>query len=238
MSRTCIKCSKGVVHDISICLKNYVGSSKGMEATSATRITNRLFETGKVVIAKHVGDDDSSCHLVVRHSFIELIGKEKMQSADWPRYNGESKANPPDNGLLPVGHPPIIFRADKGHRVRNYAKSFFALSLKPKKEKKGFPSVDAEQEMKGRMSWTLCLHAGDTFEEFQKAVLAVLEQHFGNHDLCGEWCKEKYVSDAEKTKLRLQCKDKSTNMYLHFKTHQDQFITRKTPFVNCTTPMT
>ncbi len=136
MSQTCIKCSKGVDHDISVCPKNYVGSSKGMEATGSARITKRLFEAGKVVIGEHVGDDDSSCRMVMRHSFQELIDAGKMQLADWPRYNGKSKGKKPDNGLLPVDHPPIVFRADKGHQVRNYVKFFFALSVKPKKERK------------------------------------------------------------------------------------------------------
>jgi hypothetical protein len=40
MSTICIKCSKGKVHDIDVCPKNYNGSSKGMEA----RIVRKLFE--------------------------------------------------------------------------------------------------------------------------------------------------------------------------------------------------
>jgi hypothetical protein len=53
-----------------------------------------------------------------------------------------------ENGLLPVHHPPINFKADsKGHRIRNYVKHFFALSLRArsKKDKMGCTSVDAER---------------------------------------------------------------------------------------------
>ncbi len=91
MSQTCIKCSKDVDHDISVCPKNYVGSSKGMEATGSARITKHLFETGKVVIAKHVGDDNSSCRMVMHHPFQELIDAGKLELADWPQYHGKLK---------------------------------------------------------------------------------------------------------------------------------------------------
>jgi hypothetical protein len=65
----------------------------------------------------------------------------------------------PDHRLLPIDHPPFNFKANKGHCVHNYAKFIFAMSLKPKKDKKGCTSMDAK-ETKRQMSWTLHLHAG------------------------------------------------------------------------------
>jgi hypothetical protein len=44
MSSVCIKCTKGIAHDATICSKNYTGSSKGMEASGAAKIVIRLFE--------------------------------------------------------------------------------------------------------------------------------------------------------------------------------------------------
>jgi hypothetical protein len=43
--------------------------------------------------------------------------------------------------------------------------------------------------MKRRLSWTLKLHSGGTYEEFKRAVQAVLEHHFHNHEFCADWCQ-------------------------------------------------
>jgi hypothetical protein len=196
MSQVCIKCAKGVDHDPEICPKNYEGSSKGIiEPPGSIRLTTKRFDTGKVVIGKHVGDYNSSCRMVMRHSFQDLINTGKMRSDEWPQFKRKKKK--PNNGLLPALHPPIVFRADKGHRVRNYAKFFFCLAGKVKAEKFGCTGIYAER-MKQQMSWTLRLYASGSFEDFQTAVTAVLEHHFNNHNLCGTWCKAKYGSDAEK----------------------------------------
>jgi hypothetical protein len=66
MLQTCIKCSKGMEYDLSICPRNCVGSSKGMEAAGVARIMSRLFETaGRVVTGEHVGDNDLRCLMVM-----------------------------------------------------------------------------------------------------------------------------------------------------------------------------
>ena len=106
--------------------------------------------------------------------------------------------------------------------MRNYAKFFFALALKSKLEKMGCTGVDAER-MKQRMSWTLRLFGGGTFEEFLRAFQAVLEHHFDNHELCATWCTEKSALGTEKKRI-FRCKEKNKDMYLCFKKHHDQFM--------------
>jgi hypothetical protein len=100
-----------------------------MEAAGSGRLTTNLFDTGKVVIGTHVGDNDSSCRMLMCHSFQDLIDEGKMESAAWSRYKGKGKIKKPNDGLLPVLHPPIVFKGDKGHRVRNQKKSTTALVL-------------------------------------------------------------------------------------------------------------
>lgn len=90
-----------------------------MEAVCSGRLTAQPFIAGKVVIGEHLGNDGSSSQMVMRHSFQDLIDAGKMESAAWPQYKGKGKRKKPDNGLLPVLHPHIVFKADKGHRVRN-----------------------------------------------------------------------------------------------------------------------
>jgi hypothetical protein len=107
-----------------------------------------------------------------------LIDSLQWTVDDWPRYaNGKKK---PDNGLLPILHAIIKFLADRGHCRRGHIRVYFAEAGKSKKDGCGCTKTDAER-MKRRMSWTLRLHCGGTYEEFWTAVLAVLEHHFNNH---------------------------------------------------------
>jgi hypothetical protein len=61
MSSACIKCKKGIHHEINVCPKNYEGSAKGMEAAGAAKIVKRLFANGteRCYVARLVTDDDS-----------------------------------------------------------------------------------------------------------------------------------------------------------------------------------
>jgi hypothetical protein len=129
--------------------------------------------------------------------------------------SGETKAKKPDNRFSPVNNPPITFIVDKGHRVHNYAKFFLAMSLKPKKDKKGCTSLDARW-MKGQMSCTHCPHRRGMFKEFKKAITVGLKHHFINQDLCGELCKPNQGSD-------FQCKDKNQEEFVRFKKHHEEF---------------
>ena len=184
MSTVCIKCTKGTIHDKDVCAKNYEGSSKGMEASGAVKIVTRLFEdpNNKCYVCKLVTDDDSSVRKILTHSYKELIDACRMREAEWPRYKGGRKQ--PDNGLLPMLHAIIEFLADKGHCVRGYARVYFVEAAKSIANGCGMTKMDAER-MKRRMSWTLRLHCGGTYEEFRRAVTAVLEHHFDNHEFCG-----------------------------------------------------
>jgi hypothetical protein len=225
MSCICIKCKKGHVHEAAVCPRNYDGSSKGMEAGGAAKIVYRLFanEEEKCYISHLVTDDDSSVRKILTHSYQEMIEAHTSTIDDWPRYsNGQKK---PDNGLLPLLHRAITFLADKGHRTRGYARVLFAESMKSKKNGCGCTKLDAER-MKRRMSWTLRLHSNGTYAEFRKAVLAVLEHHFNNHQHCAEWCKSATgtVEEIRESGLRFRCKVRNKELYLFLKGHHEQFM--------------
>jgi hypothetical protein len=225
MSQVCSKCRQGQQHEDSLCPKNYDGSSKGMEAEGAARIARRLFENYEVFIEEYVSDDDSSCRKILTHSFWDLIFAGRLTEALWPR--SKSGRKKPNTGLLPVEHPNIVFLADKGHRVRSFARKHFALANENTKELKlGCTTVDAER-IKRRLSWTLRLRTKGTYEEFRIAVLACLEHHFDNHDHCLEvWCPAKRATDdsREKHSLRLRCKTKNHEMYAKFKEYHEAFM--------------
>jgi hypothetical protein len=103
--------------------------------------------------------------------FPRTFNSKKIMEAKWPRYTSGLKK--PDNGLLPLLHQIITFLADKGHpHVRLW------VHKSRRREDEASIVVDL-----------LRLHCFRTYEEFRKAVLAVLEHHFDNHNLCSDWCK-------------------------------------------------
>jgi hypothetical protein len=222
MSSVCIKCTKGKAHDPSICPKNYDGTAKGMEAVGAVKILIRIFENKNVrcYIDKLVTDDDSSVRKKSTHSYRELIDAGRMTEAEWPRYDGAGRAKKPDTGVLPIGMPALTFLADKGHRNRSYSSKNFAEAAKSKKAGCGMTKVDAER-MKRRMSYTLRLHTGGTYEEFKKAMTAVLQHHFNDHSFCGDWCPAR---DKPADGFRFRCKERNKDMYEFMSKNHEIFM--------------
>jgi hypothetical protein len=162
MSQVCSKYGKGQPHEDSLCPKNYDGSSKGMEAEGAARIAHGLFEKCKVFMEEYVSDNDSSCRKILTLSFSDLIFAGRLTKGPGQK-SGRKK---PNSGLLHVEHPNIVFLADKGHRMRSFARKPFALANEKTKELKlGCTTVDAQQ-IKRRLSWTLRLRTNGTYKEF------------------------------------------------------------------------
>jgi hypothetical protein len=229
MSTVCNKCRLKITHDADCCPKNYDGSAKGMEACGQARICTDIYSDEELwaYIATLITDDDASVRKILTHSFKALVEAGLMAEEDWPRYGsqeGRGKKKP-DNGLLHILHAAITFLADKGHRVRGYASPIFAEANKSKKNGCGVTKADAER-IKRRLSWTLRLHCGGTYEEFKTAVEAVLEHHFDNHEYCGDWCTSAHGTEEEVREqgFRFRSKTNDHAMYLFLKKHHDAFM--------------
>jgi hypothetical protein len=122
MSSVCIKCTKGLSHEVDVCPKNYTGTAKGMESYGAAKIAQRIFNNPSIQVYIHslVTDDDSSVRRILTHSFKKKVDAGRMAASDWPRHGkNETGGKKPDVGLLPLLHAEIVFLADKGHRNPN-----------------------------------------------------------------------------------------------------------------------
>jgi hypothetical protein len=162
-----------------------------MEATgAAANLVVDLPSDETVYIGDFVSDDNASSQAVLQHSVEDLIEAEKMKKEEWPRYNGKGAVKKPDNGKLPLNHLLINFLADKGHRVRGYAKKYFTLAALCEEKNLGCTKLDAEQ-MTRQTSWALRITPKGTFDKFKTALMAALKHHFDNHEHCGGWCKAK-----------------------------------------------
>ena len=188
MSNTCAKCASNKPHPPELCPKNADCSAKAMEAIGSAKIVQNLFKNYPAYIYEYVGDDDSSTKKVLRHSWKDEVDAGIRREEDFPRNkNGQKK---PDNGLLPIDHPSIIWLADKGHRVRQLANKLFKLS-KLKKDVSECTTMDAER-LKRNLSYAIRTNCRSKSLPIMKAAVnQVVEHHFNNHEACGEWCSVK-----------------------------------------------
>ncbi len=88
-----------------------------------------LFKNFEAYIYKYIGDDNLLTKKVLGHSWQEEMERGLLEDIPW--YSTRKKK--PDNGLLPINHMSIICLADKGHRVRQFARKQFT-SFRQKKE--------------------------------------------------------------------------------------------------------
>jgi hypothetical protein len=218
MSRRCAKCESNKQHPTYLCSKNYEGSSKGMEAEGALRNVRLLYEAHDVFIETFVMDDDSSTKSILRHSWSELIHRGVLDKLDWPKTPSNRKKD--DHGRLPFLHPILDFLADQNHRVQTYASYFFKLSKLSRKITQ-CTANDAER-MKRNFAYFLHMYRKHPFHEFQKAGQAVLEHHFNNHELCGDWCPANKWQGEDKDKmLKYRCKKINAKLYEQMKQIHD-----------------
>jgi hypothetical protein len=220
MSNTCTKCAKDVAHDPDTCPKNVDCTSKAMESIGSSKIVHRIFNNYDAYVYEYVGNDDSSTKKVLRHSWADEKAARIID--DVPRNKNGTKK--PDNGLLPIEHPSIIWLADKGHRVRQFATKLYKLAAKKKADCEG-TSLDAER-IKRNLSYAIRVNCGnEEVATLKTAVESVLEHHFGNHTLCGDWCQVKGLEGEalEEAKLKYRCKEKNNSFYLQVKVIFDEF---------------
>ena len=217
MSNTCAKCSADKPHPPELCPKNVDCTAKAMEAIGSADIVHKVFKNYPAYICEYVGDDDSSTKKVLRHSWQDEVDHGLREEKDFPRNKDGRKK--PDNGLLPIDHPAIIWLADKGHsRVRQFAKKLYKLS-RMKKADCECTSMDAER-LKRNLSYAIRTNCrSGSLPIMKAAVNQVLEHHFNNHEECGEWCKLKPLTgEALATaKLNYRCKVKNEKFYLQVK---------------------
>jgi hypothetical protein len=212
-------------HPRHLCPRNYVGSSKGMEAKGAFKIVNRINTTTGAFILTYVMDDDSSTKAILRHGLAALVASGAMLDADWPLTEGGFRVN--DTGLLPLDQHWLNFLGDKNHRVRTYARFIFHLSRLSAAKSKAHGG-DAER-LKRSFAYFLHQFSKRSWKRFVRSARAVLEHHFNCHKYCDKWCPAKTWNKEDKLKSALKYRDKirDNDLYLQLKTHHDKFTTEE-----------
>jgi hypothetical protein len=230
MSKRCAKCERNKEHLPEMCSKNYEGSSKGMEPTGALRNVLHLWNTLDVYVREYVMDDDASTKTTLKHAYQTLLDAGLFDLADWPKYkNGKKKK---DRGELPALHPIIAFIADCNHRVRSYAKAYFALAEMSQGKSECRPA-DAER-LKKNFAYFLHMYRTAPWEKFRHMSNAVVEHHFNNHEYCEEWCpvlkrKERIrngeIEEDDESQFKYRCKTQNARLYIQVRAYHDTYTT-------------
>jgi hypothetical protein len=170
-------------HDNGFCSKNYLRSSKGMEAHSLLLSAQHLHLNHNCVLETIVMDDNSSLMNILQWYYEAAIAEGILTHAPTTP-GGNKKAN---KGQLPLTHPLWKKLADQNHRLQCLAGKIYNFARKPMGE-----SLCTRAEA-DRLKHNICYAVHEykiyDFSTFKRMVWAVLHHHFGCHETCGPtWC--------------------------------------------------
>ena len=155
------------------CPKNYIGSSKAMEADGALSLVKNLDKetNSKVYVESFVADDDSSIRAILRHP-------SKRGRGRLPKHIREPK-----------------WLADPSHRTKVVANAIFALV-----KKTGSICTNADAlRVKKYFGYMLKQARFGTIQEIIEKCKCVIEHLFNNHQFCDErWCVPSQIAKQTK----------------------------------------
>jgi hypothetical protein len=167
------KNQRGSTQDIRthLCVKNYDGSSKSMEAAALTKMLTRMPEEKSVSICTIISDDDS---------------------------NGRAKARRVENGgELPNHVEEPTFFADPSHRKRVFARPIYNLASLPMKKSAVTKGLAAHL----KYCYGACVKRNRHLpaQELSTKVFNILEHICGEHKYCDSaWCYDKKATEEGK----------------------------------------
>jgi hypothetical protein len=174
LNKRCLSCENGKEeHEPEDCAKNYVGSSKGMEANGVERRVKELWKdvTYDAYVAQFISDDDSTMQARLKWPCAAALGAGLISK--WPTYvnrNGK-ETKKKCAGTLPLSHPAISNLADKNHRIRGYGSKMFGLAVAAKSEST-MKKPDARR-LQRNLSYAVHMNCDKSMEELKKGTKAV-----------------------------------------------------------------
>jgi hypothetical protein len=179
------------------CLKNYEGSSGGMEAQSAVDIVVRLHNAFQVDVDWICMDDDSSTRAALQWSNEDYKRNNHTDQVPLvPISKGKNKGKMKerdDKGLLPGNVPIPKDTADPNHRRKLWTGDLLTLADKNAKDKLTMTKMNV-QRLGKNMGYMIKSLQTLPEDKWHSSGMAVLEHHFDNHVFCGPWCRRKHLS--------------------------------------------
>jgi hypothetical protein len=122
-------------------------------------------------------DDDSSCQAILQHGIQALCDAGQITEEEAAKTKAKD-----DNGILPLKQPPINFKGDKNHQIRNYSKKLFEWAWANNLDSK-CQLGDAER-LKRNFSYLLHQRGGkirQSFWRYEHDIKASFQHHFNDH---------------------------------------------------------
>jgi hypothetical protein len=212
------------------CFKNHDGSSGAMEPIACLDLTIMLYRESNCAIEMICADDDSSTRALLKWSNADYMKNNKTTSPPTvPITKGPNKGKGhvrPDRGRLPADIPEPSFVADPNHRKKVLTGELIALDKGKVADKATMTRMDSTRLGKnfGYMIRTL----KDMNESlYETAGSAVLEHHFDNHEHCGQWCRRRTMTEAQRhaSTRYYRCKTKDAKLYKILLEKINRFVT-------------
>jgi hypothetical protein len=216
--------------DLHHCFKNHVGSSGSMESQACVEILTEAFDKRHVIIRKVCCDDDTSIRADCSWSNADyLINNNTNILPQVPKSKGPDKGGlqpRPDKGSLPARVPEPVFVADPNHRRKCLTGDLHAISRLNVGPRMTMTRMDATRLGKN-FSYMSSGLKNKPEAEWPTLANAVLEHHFDNHDYCGDWCRRKLETPAERLRIikYYRCKEKDAKLYTLLLSKLARFIT-------------
>ena len=176
-----LKNGKDAVAPPHYCVKNYTGSSGGMEPVACADMLTLLHDSYCVDVELICMDDDSSTRQAIRWNNANYLANNNTDKLPQvPITVGKNKGklqDRPDRGQLPGHIPEPKCTSDPNHRRKQLTGELLELSMKKVKERLTMTKMDVKRIGKnfGYMAQSLPKMSEDLYCQAAKAVL---EHHF------------------------------------------------------------
>jgi hypothetical protein len=213
------------------CWKTHEGSSGSMESAACVELIVDCYRSKNCIIRRLCCDDDSSIRADCQWCNADYLLNNNTDVLPMvPKKTGINKGQlqqRPDKGKLPRDVPEPLFIADPNHRCKGLTGDLIALAKAKVNDRMTMTRMDATRIGKnfGYMARTL---KNRPESEFEDAAKAVLEHHFDCHENCGDWCKRRLESAAQKQASKKYYRSKTMDAKLYVVVQQTiaRFITK------------
>jgi hypothetical protein len=212
------------------CWKNHTGTSGSMEPAGCVELVTETFDKYSVVIKRLCCDDDSSIRADCSWSNADYMKNNNTEEVPLvPKRVGKFKGQlqpRPDKGKLPGHVPEPLFVADPNHRRKGLTGVLIGLDKEKVHIRQTMTRMDSTRIGKNFAYMARTLKERPC-EEFVDAAKAVLEHHFDNHQYCGDWCKRKHETQAQRDRVVKYYRNKQNDAKLYAILHEkiSRFIT-------------
>jgi hypothetical protein len=183
------------------CRMNHDGSSGAMEPVACLEMVVFVHEKKHCDVVYICCDNNASTRSLLKWRNADYMNNTNTtEPPKVPISRGPNKGKlqvRPDKGRLPPTVPEPVFIADPNHRKKVLTGELITLLQAKVAERATLTRMDTTRIGKnfGYMIRSLKQLPEN---QYLQAGQAVLEHHFNNHIYCGEWCRRKRQSDAER----------------------------------------